>query len=343
MANVLNIINDDEKKYFDSRGEYEPAGYSASDEESGKDSEAEEDTSEQPGQSEVSAEPDESISSGDGAEEESGLSEDSDGETEYRSENTGKSSKRDFTKAYGIAESKRQELKAQLEEQSRQNQLLQQQLQYLMQQQQQGNRAPAQQAPAVNIPDPHEDPIGYQSYQFEQLNKTVQAQQQYLAQQAKVQQQQQAIAQLDHAYKTSAMEFQKEAPDFMDAYKFLEKSKIQEYVALGYTPQEASSFLQEDERILAAKAFKERANPAARIYAAAVARGFASEATETKLDKVSKGMEKGKSLPRAGGKNIEKGYDISRIDDMSEEEFDKFFNSVRNESKKNGSFRKDFY
>lgn len=327
-------MSDDEKKYFDSRGEHEPEGYT---ELSRPDAEAETDAREE---QELSNGSNESVSEGYGAEtpERSvyGAAEDS----EFESEPGTKSAKRDYSKAYGIAESKRQELKAQLQQQAYQNQMLQQQLNMLMQQQR--GQQPARQPEAVNIPDPNEDPIGYQSYQLNHLNRAVAAQQQYLEQQAHAHREQQAVNTLDNAYKASAMEFIKEAPDFGDAYKFLERSRIQEYMALGYSAQESSYLLQEDERALAAKSFKERVNPAARIYAAALARGF-NTAGESKLEKVSNGMQKGKSLPRAGGKNLEKGYDISRIDEMSDTEFDKFFNQVKHEAKRNGDYRKDFY
>jgi len=336
MANALNLLNEDEKKYFESRGDHEPEGYS---EPSREDSE--EELSDE-GQ-ESSAGFDGAVSEGDGAETSERYVEDFHDEAEHRQEGNGKSSKRDFTKAYGIAESKRQELKAQLEVQARQNQMLQQQLQMLMQQQQHAGNQQYQQQEAANIPDPSEDPIGYQSYQLAHLNKAVTAQQQYLEQQARAYQEQQAVAALDNAYKASAIEFSKQAPDFVDAYKFLEQSRLNEYMALGYSPQEASYLLQEDERALAAKSFKERANPAERIYAAARARGFNAQNQESKLQKVSKGMQNGKSLPRAGGKNLEKGFDLSRIDEMSDAEFDKFFNQMKHESKKNGDYRKDFY
>lgn len=334
MGNSLNELSDEEKKYFDSRGDHEPSGYT---ELSGQDSETEENERSEQESSERS---NESISDGDGGQATDGY-EVSAGEDESdQPERVQKQSKRDFTKAYGIAESKRQELKAQLEQQTYQNQLLQQQIQMIMQQHQ--HQAPAKKAEETFIPDPNEDPIGYQSYQLQHLNKTVLAQQQYLEQQQRSYQEHQAKAQLENAYRSSAMEFAKEAPDFMDAYKFLEQSRISEYMALGYTPHQASALLQEDEMALAAKSFKERANPAQRIYAAAKARGFNSPG-ESKLNTVSQGMQKGKSLPRAGGKNIEKSYDISRVDDMSEAEFDKFFNQMKSESKKNGDYRKDFY
>ncbi len=333
MANAMNVLNDDEKKYFDSRGEHEPDGYSEPSIES-------EESEQESGSENSSDGVDGTLSAGDGGKETERYAPDTRESDEYQSEPTGKSSKRDYSKAYGIAESKRQELKAQLEQQSYQNQLLQQQLQMLMQQQQQPKQQVAQREEM--IPDPNEDPLGYQSYRLEHLNKTVVAQQQYLEQQARAYQEQQGIAQIDNAYRQSAMEFQKVAPDFMDAYKFLEQSRITEYIAMGYAPHEAARFLQEDERALAAKCFKERANPAERIYNAAKARGF-NVATESKLEKVSNGMQKGKSLPRAGGKNMEKGYDISQIDNMSEADFDKFFNQVKAESKRNGDYRKDFY
>lgn len=335
MANAMNMLNDDEKKYFDSRGDYEPEGYKQL---PGQDEQAEDGAGEQ---QESSDGVDDAISEGDGAETSQRYVQSDADQSDDRSENKSKSSKRDFSKAYGIAESKRQELKAQLEQQTYQNQLLQQQIQMLMQQTQR-QQEPVYQQPE-NIPDPNVDPLGYQSYQLENLNKTVSAQQQYLEQQAKAYQQRQAELALDNAYRNAAMEYMQEVPDFADAYKFLENSRIQEYMALGYSAQQASQLLQEDERALAAKSFKERANPAQRIYAAAKARGFSSSQDESKLEKVSKGMQKGKSLPRAGGKNLEKSYDISRIDEMSDDEFDKFFNQVKMESKKNGDYKKDFY
>lgn len=331
MANALNVLNDDEKKYFNTRGEHEPDGYSEAP------AEAEEPESES-GLEATSDGADGTISEGDGGKETSGYEADTREDDEHKSESRGKSSKRDFTKAYGIAESKRQELAAQLEQQAYQNQLLQQQLQFLMQQQKQ----PAKQESAQHIPDAIEDPLGYQAYQLNHLNNAVAAQQKYLEQQAQMYQQQQAVSQFDNAYRQSAMEFSKETPDFVDAYKFLEQSRITEYMAAGYSAMEASQLLQEDERALAAKAFKERVNPAERVYALAKARGF-NPPGESKLETVSKGMQKGKSLPRAGGKNIEKGYDISRIDDMSADEFDKFFNQVKTEAKRTGDYRKDFY
>jgi len=336
MANALMMMNKEEKKYFDTRGDHEPTGYGETFTESSEPNDEPESRSEA-----TSSGTDGSFSEGDGGQETTGYADDSGESEQYQPEHSGKQSKRDFSKAYGIAESKRQELKAQLEQQAYQNQMLQQQIQMLMQQNKGEPVAPKQ--PVMDIPDPNEDPLGYQSYRLESLNKTVLAQQQYLEQQARAYQEQQAMSSLDNAYRASAMEFQKEAPDFAEAYKFLEQSRIAEYMALGYNNQEAAQLLQQDERALAAKSFKERANPAARIYAAAKARGFNTTAAESRLEKVSNGMQKGKSLPRAGGKNIEKAYDISRINEMSDTEFDKFFNQVKAESKKNGDYRKDFY
>ncbi|MES1989061.1 MAG: hypothetical protein V4440_13725, partial [Pseudomonadota bacterium] len=316
------------------RGEHEPDGYT---EPVRHDSEAE---VEGAGIEESSNGVNESVSEGDGAEASERYDVDA-GEDESDQPEAGhKSSKRDYSKAYGIAESKRQELKLQLQQQEYQNQMLQQQLQMMMQQNQRKPDAAPQQV--VSAPDPNEDPLGYQSYQLDHLNRTVTAQQKYLEQQAKAYQEQQAIASLDNAYKASAAEFMQQTPDFPEAYRFLEQSRIKEYMELGYSPAEASELLRQDERALAAKSFKERVNPAARIYAAAKVRGFNMQ-TESKLEKVSQGMQKGKSLPRVGGKNIEKEYDIAHINEMSEVEFDKFFNQMRSEAKKNGDYRKDFY
>lgn len=341
MSNSFNELTEDEKKYFDTRGDHEPAGYSeASREDSTPESEPAEQIEQSESRSEgLGARPDEPVSERDAAENEESGDVGTSQAIEHKQTNSNKSSKRDFEKAYGVAESKRVELRAQLEEQARQNNYLQQQLQAIMAQNQKKG------ASQVQIPDPESDPLGYQAYRIEELNRTVREQQEYLQKQRQYQEQQMRQSQFVNAYRASAAEFAKEQSDFNEAYTFLEKARINEYIAAGYTPQEASYLLQEDEMAVAAKAFKDGANPAERIYNLARARGFASSNTneETKLDKVSKGMQKGKTLPRSGGKNMERGYDMSQLDDMSDDEFDKLFNQLKSEAKRNGDYKKDFY
>lgn len=338
MSQGIDILSDEEKKFFDTRGKYEPEGYS--DAPIGDKEQDEQIATGGAGESPASEGFNESLSETSATEAEESRVLDaptSDGHPETTSN---KSSTRDYEKAYGIAESKRVELARQVTQ-------MQEQMRALMQQQQQMQQQPRGDAKPEVIPDPTDDPLGYQAYQLEKLNQTVSAQQKYFEEQTKREAERSQMQQLLGMYQASAVEFAKEVPDFQSAYNFLEKSRINEYTAAGYTQAEAARMLQEDEIALAAKALRERANPAERIYAMAKARGFAgvnpSPSAPPKLESVAKGIEKSKTLPRAGGKNIERGYDMSNIDELSDSEFDKLFNQLKAEAKKTGNYKKDFY
>jgi len=339
MGVADDMLDDNEAKYFNSRGKYEPEGFEPEGSDSSAGQDLQDGTSEPDEQSD-SKRFDGSVSEGSGTEdEESGVYGQADDDADKPTA-TEKQSKRDFEKAYGIAESKRQELKEQLENQGRQTEGLKQQLDLLMKNMQRQQEPVAQN----NAPDKDEDPLAYYQHQIENINKTVAEQQKYLQQQAAAQQKQTSMQNFVGAYKQSAQQFMQDAPDFGDAYKFLEKSKINEYIASGYSQREAVDLLQEDEMAIAAKAFNEKANPAERIYRLAKARGYvAKEPPVSKLENVAKGMQKAKTLPRSGGQNLERGLDFSMIDKMSDKEFDKLFNQVKDESKRNGDYRKDFY
>lgn len=330
MAGVEHLLSKDEEEYFESRGRVTPSGY----EETGSTSTVKEDRGSEQEREVISSpvdEPDEIGS--DAGEIESRVDDETEdfGDQPSVSE---KQSKRDYEKAYGVADSKRQEL-------SKQNQLLQEQLAQMRSFIEQSQRAPKQQA---DIPNKEEDPLGYYSHQLENMNRTVQEQQRYLHEQAARQKHAQSMQSFVGAYKQSAQEFAAEVPDFKDAYSFLEQSRIKEYVAAGYDRAQAVQLLQEDEMAVAAKAFKDNVNPAERIYNLAVARGYGGTMQESasKLETASKGM-KAKSLPRAGAKPAERGYDISRVDQMTDEEFDKFFSQVKSEAKRNGDYKKNYY
>jgi len=251
--------------------------------------------------------------------------------------NTGK--KRDFEKAYSAAESKRLELKRQLREQQEQTQALKQQLDQLASH----VRAPAQ--PEVQIPDKDEDPMGYYAHQFENLERTVKQQQEHQKRVEEEQKRAQQMSQFVSAYQQQANEFAQEQADFSDAYRFLESSRMTEYTAAGYTAQEASRMLQEDEVALASRAWQDGVNPAERLYQMAVARGYSPNAVPektapqtSKLESVEKGLKNAKSLSNAKSKSVTSKLDASMIDQMSDDEFDKYFSQMKSQAKKDRNY-----
>lgn len=76
-------------------------------------------------------------------------------------------------------------------------------------------------------------------------------------------------------YANAAQTFARETQDFGEAYQFLVKSRVDELVALGYSPQQASQYQQQEEANVAAHALSQGANPAERLYAIAKMRGYA--------------------------------------------------------------------
>ena len=331
MDLVDGMFSKDEEKYFESKGRDEP--------ERGE-PEARQDIQDEP---DATAEPiasqrhDGTYAESDGGEEESRLSDDVVEEEADRPANARKSSTRDFEKAYGIAESKRVELRQQLENQARQNQALKQQLDAVIGQMQQ----PAANTALPPVPDKDEDPLGYYNYQLQYLGRTVSQQQQYLAAQAERERYNQQINGLKNAYRQSAAQFAQEQTDFADAYHFLEKSRIEEYMAAGYNAKEAESYLHEDEMAIAAKAFREGANPAERVYNAARARGYnPSLKGPGKLAQVENGLRNAKSLGSSKTKAMKESLDISMVDEMNEDEFNRYFNQVKEEQKKANNYHK---
>lgn len=325
-------LSDEETKYFESRGRSESNGEER-EQSSGQALQTTESDTREP---EPSVDADGTDAEENGTEKERGLHTDSDEKAEGRPDDVKELPRRDFEKAYGIAENKRLELKRQLESQSQQNETIKKQLDSLVSQAQ-----PQQAQPKVTIPDKEEDPMGYYSHQVSELNKTVNQQQDYLQKQAQQHQQSQQVNAFISEYKRSAEEYTQTQTDFLDAYRYLEKSRLDEYAAAGYKPQEAVALLQEDEMAIAARAFQAGVNPAERIYAAAKSRGYSIQLeSPSKLENVEKGLKVSKSLSSSKAKNINRALDVSAIDSMSDTEFDNYFSKVKSEHKREGNFHK---
>lgn len=87
----------------------------------------------------------------------------------------------------------------------------------------------------------------------------------------RVQQQQQQVV---SAYANAANQFAAETPDWRDAYQFLAKSRVDELVALGYNPQQANAYQQQEEFNIAVNCMQQGVNPAEKLYTIAKMRGY---------------------------------------------------------------------
>lgn len=254
-------------------------------------------------------------------------------------------SDRDYEKAFKTERHKRKELKEALEAQARKTQEMEAALNQIrlniQNQAQQAQQKAQPQEPKEPAPDPDTDPLGYQQYQIKELARTVVEQNKYLTQRAEQEQRYAQEQAFKNAYAQSAKVFADQTPDFVDAYNFLVKSRLDEYVAGGFTPQEADRLLQEDEMSIASKAFNDKVNPAERIYKMAQQRGYAkTKSTDAKkpgnaknIEDIKRGMKHAKSLKSGGGELPDKEYGIDDIDEMNFDEFDAYWAKLKASSK----------
>lgn len=173
----------------------------------------------------------------------------------------------------------------------------------------------------------HNNPAEYLRKRQEEiesrLNETMQEKQQREAAEF---QQRQFIA----AVKTSVHEFSKSAPDYQDAYNFVRDARFKEYAAIGMDESEFDEAFEREQIDFANTALQRGHNPAELIYNYAKVRGFgtAPQITETPkadevIDKLEKNMKKNQTLKGAAATSSF----LKRVDEMSDEEFEKYWNT----------------
>lgn len=166
-----------------------------------------------------------------------------------------------------------------------------------------------------------EDPVQSLKHDTETIKQHLQSQAEYRLQVSEHQK-------LVSTYRAHANEFAKSAPDFNDAYKFISEQRQKEYVAAGYSEDEAHQFLIEDEMAIVQKAFKDEVNAAERIYGLAKVRGYSPKEDKTqKLAKVEKGIQAGKSLSAASG-SADMEVTLESLADLPSDEFNKMWKKL---------------
>jgi len=233
------------------------------------------------------------------------------------------------TKAIRIERERRKDLEKQLRLQAERSSKIEQVLTKVLQPQ-----ADAQSK--ENVPDAEEDPIGYQNYKIAKLEQLQQQQQQYQQQQQEYARQVQQREQFVGAYAQSAKEYAVENPQFMDAYKHLVQSRLNEHLAAGYDENTANELLKQEEAAIVDRAFRNGENPAERIFKVAQARGYSYQAPQpekkpvSKLESVKQGLRTSKALgPTQGDARDMDNLNISDIDSMSDEEVDRLWNLAK--------------
>lgn len=176
-----------------------------------------------------------------------------------------------------------------------------------------------------------DDPAMNLKYQTEALRSETEAMKQHLQRQAEQSQQQAYSNQLIDHYRSSAVEFAKTNPEFTEAYNYLLKQRSDEYLAAGYQQEELGQYLIGDEFSIVDKAVKDGVNPAERILALAKARGFSGKQSDqkiqSKIEKIEKGIQAGKSLSSARGVS-DSDVTLESLADLPTDEFNKMWKKL---------------
>lgn len=173
-------------------------------------------------------------------------------------------------------------------------------------------------------PEFEKDPGGHLLTKQQQLEKRLSEMQAHQAEQQKAGKQQAEHQEFMQRYRLAATEYSAERPDFKEAYQHLIKARVAELEAAGYPEERIAAMVQNDELSIVRDSFEDDINPASRLYALAVARGYKAGkvAEETKkLEVLQKGISSGKTLSKGGASN--KGLTMETLANMSDEEFAK--------------------
>ncbi len=321
-------LTDDEQKYFDNRGdENSEKAIESQAEENERLEEEVNDNNVAPNDDSSDNQPDESDESE--SEPESSVDDSDD-------ESTQEKTPRDYEKAFKAELHKRKELKAEFEANAKKTQELENALNEFKSRF--GNQPVAQpEQPKEVVPDPTEDPLGYQQYKIDKLEKTLTQQSQYLKQQYDQAQRSRSEEAFVTTYKNAAKSFAQEKPDFFDAYNHVIEARKQQYLVSGYDEQQVAQLIEEDEKALAAKAFTDKVNPAQRIYELASAMGYSPAKKDSpksdKIDSLKKGLKNSKSLKSGGGQPVDKTLGIEDIDSMDFDQFDQVWETYKKRAK----------
>lgn len=161
-------------------------------------------------------------------------------------------------------------------------------------------RAKLEEANKPVAPDPEKDPLGYLTYQIQQVGDQVKAMQTAQQQSAQQTEQKTAQQQFQEAIVGMVEEYKKTQPDYVDAYKYLIDLRKDDFRLRGMSQSAIQQALAAEEGNILQNAIQQQKNPAEVAYALAKRYGYVQKAANneppekqaaSKLDAIKKGME----------------------------------------------------
>lgn len=188
-----------------------------------------------------------------------------------------------------------------------------------------------QKAEAKTTPNATEDLFGAVDHTVKSVESIVQRLDQQETERRELAKQSQLVG----AYREDASRFEKDTPDFRDAYNYLLTTRISELQAFGYDDSAIRQTLESEEIQIAQMAFQRGTSPAETIYKLAQGRGYSKKPPATdeakkeaaaKLDTIERGQAQHKSLSPTGGSQGDVDMTAERLIALPLNEFEEWCN-----------------
>lgn len=181
-----------------------------------------------------------------------------------------------------------------------------------------------------------QDPAEYLKAKTAELSDTVNNLVHSTHQQTQAQTQEAALR---TAIQGHAQAFAAETPDYLDALSYMHQDRMKEYEALGVPAQHREAYFEQESMNLGRHALLNRQNPAQIVYNLAKAKGFSATApqrqappplkavpqhADAQVNRMQRGVVASGTLN--SGQAPQESL-LSRIEEMSDNEFDKFWDS----------------
>lgn len=165
-----------------------------------------------------------------------------------------------------------------------------------------------------------QEPQDYFTQQESEISQLKQMVQEMTEQQRRAYQEQQFISR----YRESAAAFEKDKPDFKDAYNFLLQNRRAEYEVFGYPKEQIDAALLQDERKIVETAYSVDKSPAEVLYSLAMQRGYKAQ-QPVSLEQKEGALRAAKSLGSSGAPADTGAFDPDNLHRLSPKEFEKLW------------------
>lgn len=167
------------------------------------------------------------------------------------------------------------------------------------------------------------DPLGTLRKQISGLETKLTTQQQ---EEKQTREQTEQAQQVFSSIASQVNEFKKTHTDYDDALNHVLSSRKSELLAMGVPESQADQRVAKEAQEIGVSALQAGINPGEMVYNLAKLRGFSATKNAKKLQTVEKGQNNSSTLSGTSGDAGESGFSMTEIENMSDDEFDRWWN-----------------